>query len=485
MQTIFYNAHLVDANTDCQGAVLVNDDTIFAVIHGDFSDADSARNLANLFRTGENCTSGNCSGCKTDCELNFVNCRGQVLMPSFIDMHVHFRYPGQTQKEDLSTGLNAAVAGGYGTLVLMPNTNPVVSTSELAHSIEEDAAKFGKAQVFQSVSLTKDFDGKTTTHLDDLHGVPLLTEDGHDVQNSLVMLDAMEKAAVKGAIVSCHCEDEAFNAEARKLRLMALENYTAYDNSQSNENPDAQLSLLQAQTFMEQANRLLALAEDNATFRNLELAEKAGCRIHIAHVSTKNSLEAIKKAWANSDFAPNVTCEVMPHHFALEIASENVRENEDETYEDKNLRLIVNPPIRNNADRISLVQALCDKNNDNIVISTDHAPHTLEDKQNGAPGFPGLETAFAVAYTTLVKTDNCGIKRLSELMSANPARILNLHDRGILASNKKANLVLVDTNEDWIVDSSKFFTKGKMCPFEGMELTGKVVGTWFCGQKVF
>ena len=145
----------------------------------------------------------------------------------------------------------------------------------------------------------------------------------------------------------------------------------------------------------------------------------------------------------------------------------------------------MNPPIRSASDRASLIKELCNESNDNIVISTDHAPHTMQDKLNGAPGFSGLETSFAVANTVLVLQNGATLRRISKLMSANPSRILNLPDEGSLKVGKNANLVLVDTKQEWTVDSSKFYTKGKMCPFEGMELTGKVLGTWFRGSKVF
>ncbi|MCR4791018.1 MAG: dihydroorotase [Treponemataceae bacterium] len=474
MKRIFYNAHLVDENMDCDGAVLVQDGKIHSIVQGDFSDPDQARDLVKLFGKSEDCSSGKCSSCGSPCpeeaSLEFVNCRQKTLMPSFIDMHVHFRYPGQTQKEDLDTGSKAAVAGGFGCLVLMPNTNPVVSSSTLSHQIEEESARFERIKVIQSVSLTKDFDGKTTSHIDDLEEVPIMTEDGHDVQNSNVMLDAMSKAAIKGAIVSCHCEDEAFTNQAKELRKSALAHYAEYDRTKS------ELEKTQAQSDMEEANNLLAMAEDLATQRNIDIARQAGCRVHLAHVSTKNSIEAVRRG--KKIDGQKVTCEVTPHHFGL--STEN----------SENLRYIVNPPIRSEEDRQALLQAFQDGTVD--VISTDHAPHTMQDKENGAPGFPGLETAFAVACTSLYHTNIVGIRKLSQLMSANPARILALDKEnkdqlvlGHLKAGFTANLVLVDTEEEWTVDSSKFMTKGKMCPFEGMELKGKVLSTWFKGNKVF
>ena len=360
---IFFNAQIVDSTINSKGALLVQEDKILAVVQGDFSREEDANKFKSFFDTED--------------DIQLFDCQNKTLMPSFIDMHVHFRYPGQTQKEDLQSGLSAAVAGGFGTVVLMPNTNPVVSSSDTAHQIEDEAASYKMADVIQTVSITKDFSGKDTSHIDNLEGISIITEDGHDVNSSLVMLDAMSKCTVKGIIVDCHCEDESFTASAKEYRKRALQNKDT-----------SELGLIQAEADLQEANRLLALAEDIATERNISLAKNAGCQIHVAHVSTANSIYAIKEAKAEADFIGggfSITCEVTPHHFALNV----------ETGE--NIKLIVNPPLRSEIDRQALLQAFTDGTVD--VISTDHAPHTLEDKQNGAPGFSGLETSFAVANT--------------------------------------------------------------------------------------
>ncbi len=453
---IFYNANLVDSTINSKGAILVQNDKILVVAQGDFSSEEKALAFQEFFDTKD--------------DIQLIDCQNKTLMPSFIDMHVHFRYPGQTEKEDLQSGLSAAVAGGFGTVVLMPNTNPVVSSSELAHQIENDARKFNMADVIQTVSITKDFSGTDTSHIDNLEGISVVTEDGHDVPSSLAMLDAMSKCSVKGILVDCHCEDESFTASAKEYRKRALEN-----------KDDSELAKIQAEADLQEANRLLALAEDVATERNISLAKNAGCQLHIAHVSTANSIYAIREAKEDANFMGggfSITCEVTPHHFALNAETGD------------NLKLIVNPPLRSEIDRQALLQAFSDDIVD--VISTDHAPHTLQDKQNGSPGFSGLETSFAVANTELVETDVISINKLSALMSANPAKILGLDNkdsfqgaRGKLEEGFLANLVLVDLNEEWTIDSSKFKTKGKICPFENMEVTGKVLSTWFKGEKVF
>ena len=249
------------------------------------------------------------------------------------------------------------------------------------------------------------------------------------------------------------------------------------------------------------ANEILALAEDVATIRNIMLAKQADCHVHIAHVSTANAINAIRdakeelldeEADRNADNADtaydafeeeydyfpvkqseykhyDVTCEVTPHHLALC--------GTDEPY----IRALVNPPLRSEDDRIALLEALRDGTVD--VISTDHAPHTLDDKAAGAPGFTGIETSYAVCNTVLVNNNGFNPRRLSQLMSANPARILGL-EKGLLKTGYDADLTLIDPDEEWIVDSSKFYSKGKATPFEGKKLTGTVKGLFMAGRLV-
>lgn len=462
---IFYNANLVDSSINCQGALLVLDEKIFSVLQGDFSTQEKAMCLESLF--------------PNDTNIELVDCNAKTLMPSFIDMHVHFRYPGQTEKEDLQSGLNAAVAGGFGTVVLMPNTKPIISTDEMAHSIEKEASSYALADVIQTVSITKDFEGKDTSHIDNLEKIPVITEDGHDVSSSLVLYDAMCKCAVKGIIVDCHCEDDSFTETAKKFRQKALALINEPNDNKTTD--EIELKNLQIEASFQEANKYLALAEDVATIRNIQLAKDAGCHLHVSHVSTANCIRAIKEAKEDEAYSTNgfsITCEVTPHHFGLS------------SDDNENLSYIVNPPIRSEIDRQALLNAFSDNTVD--VISTDHAPHTYQDKKNGAPGFPGLETAFSVASTELLQTGIISINKLSELMSANPAKILELDNidssenaRGKLLPQMLANLVLVDLNEQWTVDSSLFKTKGSMSPFEGHELTGKVISTWYKGIKVY
>ena len=500
---LIFNARLLDESMDTPGALLVMDGKIRSVFQGYYTNSETLEKMARSVLSEDGLEE------KTPIELH--NAHGLTLTPAFIDMHVHLRYPGQTQKEDLNSGLHAAAAGGYGTIVAMPNTNPVVSSIEMAMKIEREAAAIGLTHLFQTVSLTRDFGGEDTSHLDFVEKkyVPLVSEDGRDVPTSGVMLEAMTKAGEKGLIVSCHSEDMTLGPMAKPFRAEALEvmkniGLSAWgtgDEDFDADDDDNAEALDRIDLALTKANDILALAEDVATVRNIMLAKEADCHVHIAHVSTAVSMNAIREAKNelydeeadyNADeadaayqafedgekFAPSekvkkgfsVSCEVTPHHLALC--------GTDEPY----IRALVNPPLRSEDDRVALIEALRDGTAD--VISTDHAPHTFEDKAAGAPGFTGLETAYAVCNSVLVKDNQFNPRRLSQLMSAAPARLLGLQ-KGLLRSGYDADLTIVDPDEEWIVDSTKFYSKGKATPFEGRSLTGKVKYLFIDGRLVF
>ncbi|MDR1785050.1 MAG: dihydroorotase [Spirochaetaceae bacterium] len=432
-ELVLFNARLVDADTDAPGAVLVRDSRIAGIVTTDRADSTDSihKGLTGLCGT----------------EFESVDCRGLTLMPAFIDMHTHFRYPGQSEKETLETGLRAAVAGGYGAVVTMPNTKPPVSDPETARRIREEAAAYGLAEVFQTLSITEGQMGETLSPLESLEGIPVVSEDGKDVEDPSLLIGAFRLCARSGALVACHCEDSSLSRAARVYASPALSR----------------------------------LAEDAATVRNLALADAAGAggpksRIHICHVSTETSLEAVAQAKARDLSA--VSCEVTPHHLALST------DGEDSPRPANQSPRPVNPPLRRASDRSALVRGIASGLVD--VIATDHAPHTAADKGAGAPGFPGLETAFAVCNTALVHGGVITLGRLSELMSAAPARLLGLdHERGRLREGFLADLVLLAPGESWTVEGARFFTKGKGSPFEGMTLTGRVRGLWLRGERVF
>lgn len=439
---LIHNARLVDAETDIRhGAILLRGDKIEGL--------PTAAALKELL---------------ADDSVAKFDARGGTVMPSFIDMHAHFRDPGFTQKEDIESGSHAAAAGGFGTLVLMPNTKPVVSSMALAEQNIRKGQEYALAQLIQSISITKDFSGTDISHLAEIDAkrVPLITEDGHEVKDSDVMFRAMQEAARKKLIVSCHCEDPFLAAGAQPLRRQALELLAANGGKASAEQKK------QAAALLRQANTLLELAEDCATFRNIRLAQQAGCHLHLCHVSTARCLEAVRQAKAAG---MSISCEVTPHHLGLAGDKAPL------------LFQIVNPPLRSEQDRLAAVQALADGTAD--VIATDHAPHTDADKQAGSPGFSGLETAFATCYTTLVLGAGMSLSKLSSLMSARPAELLGLQDRGFLRAGYKADLTVVDTEAVKTIRGKRFASKGTYTPLEGKKLCGDIAATFFRGTLVF
>lgn len=361
-------------------------------------------------------------GFNIDKQCSFIDGSGLTLLPSFIDLHAHFREPGFEYKEDIESGSKAAVKGGYTAVNLMANTSPVCSSMDIVNYVVSKAKKIGLVDVHQSASITKNFDGHDISHIDSLtDSVRIVSEDGKDVMDSGVMLNAMLKAKEKGITVMCHSENHGLTCIDTKL------------------------------------------AEDTMTWRNVMLAGYTGCKVHIAHVSTKESMNYIIEGKRKGY---NLTCEVTPHHISL----------------DDTLDYSVNPPLRSSEDVDFIIHSI--KNGYVDAISTDHAPHTLKDKENKVPGISGIETAFSVCYTRLVKSGVITLGKLTELMSKKPAQILGFN-KGSIAPGYDADIVLVDTSEKFKVDADSFESKGKNTPFDGMELYGKIQATIRGGRIVY
>lgn len=357
--------------------------------------------------------------------VQIIDAKGLTVMPSFVDTHTHFRDPGLTWKEDIETGSKAAVRGGYTGVCLMANTKPICSSKEVLEIVRNKAKKVGLVDVHQCPSITKNFDGETLEHLDELKDdeeIKAISDDGVGVANSRVMMEAMNKAKKYGWVIMSHAESKEFS------------------------------------------DLDMRIAENMMTLRDVALAKETGARLHMCHVST---IEAMKYVIDGINEGANVTCEVTPHHIALTTDISNYR---------------VNPPIREKKDVEFLLDAI--KKGYVYTIGTDHAPHTAEDKAAGSPGMVGLETAFPICYTKLVKDGVISLNKLSELMSRNPAKILGMN-KGTISVGKDGDLVLVDLDKYITVNSKDFQSKGHNTPFEGMSFYGEVAMTIKAGKVVF
>ena len=352
-----------------------------------------------------------------DCET--LDAKGLTLIPSFVDMHVHFREPGYEYKEDIKSGSRSALRGGFSAVNLMGNTNPICSTRETLEYVLEKNRQANLIDIHQTVSMTRDFDGEDITHLDDMpECVKFISDDGKGVKNNKIMLDIMYKAKERDWTIISHAEDEDLTPCCTRL------------------------------------------SENIITSRDIELAKYTGAKLHMAHVSTIEAIDYIIDAKKKN---AKVTCEVAPHHIALTDTTD----------------YRVNPPLRKQEDVDSIIEAI--KNNYVDVIATDHAPHTVEDKEKGAPGLVGLETAFSVSYTSLVERGHIDLNRLTELMSKNPSELMGLNS-GEIKIGQLGNLVLVDLNKKETINPEQFASKGKNTPFANMTFTGTIEKTIIKGE---
>lgn len=376
-----------------------------------------------------------------------IDAEGLYAVPGFVDMHVHLRDPGQTQKEDIITGCKAAAAGGVTSLLAMPNTNPTVDNAETVKYIL-DKAENADARVYVAASITKGLKSIEPTDLDELKtaGATALSDDGRPVENTKYLSDAMKKAPELGMKIVAHCED-LYLADGGKINEGEVSEKLGVKG-------------------------IPASAEDCGTAREIALAAALNVPVHICHVSTKTSVALVRDAKARG---VKVTAETAPHYFSL-TEKELLRGDADYR---------MNPPLRTHSDVEEIVSGLLDGTLD--AIATDHAPHTPEEKADfvKAPnGSIGMETSFAVSYTYLVKTGLMTLEELVEKMSSNPAKILDI-DAGTLRIGAKADIAVLDLNKVWTVDTEKLHGKSKNTPFKGRTLCGKVVKTILGGRVVF
>ncbi len=374
-----------------------------------------------------------------------LDCDGLVAAPGLVDLHVHLRDPGQTQKEDVFSGCRAAAAGGVTSLLAMPNTTPPMDSPERVEALLSKA-KEADAAVYTAACITEGLRGERPTDLAALRraGAIALSDDGRPVKNTACLLEALKRAPELGMIVTAHCEDH-YLAEGGLLNEGEVSRFLGVKGI-----PNA--------------------AEDCGTARELAAAASVGAPIHICHVSTRGSVALIREAKARG---VKVTAETCPHYLLL---TEEALRKRDADYR-------MNPPLRSEADRQALLEGLKDGTID--AIATDHAPHTPEEKADflTAPnGSIGMETSLAAALTALEGV--LSVSEVVEKMSCAPARILGI-PAGTLAIGANADVVLFDPQRKWTVDENSLHGKSKNTPFKGITLQGRVLTTIFHGRKVY
>lgn len=379
-----------------------------------------------------------------------IDANGMYVMPGFIDLHVHLRDPGLTYKETLATGGAAAARGGVTTICAMPNTKPVIDTRKLVEEVHERAKKESPVHVIQIGAITKEQKGEELADIKGMGeaGCHAISEDGKSVMNASLYRKAMKIAKENGISIFAHCEDITMveggvmnaDAKAEELGLKGITN----------------------------------AVEDVIVARDILLAKETGVRLHLCHCSTKDSVEMIRLA--KEEGLP-VTGEVCPHHFTL--CTDDIKED------DGNYKM--NPPLRSRKDVEALKAGLASDIMD--VISTDHAPHSEEEKNQPmekAPfGIVGLETSAALTYTELVKPGIISMMQMAEKMSYNPAQILGLTEKGSVSEGKIADLVIFDAEKEYRIDTASFASKGKNTPFQGYPVSGEVACTIVDGKVVY
>jgi dihydroorotase len=377
-----------------------------------------------------------------------VDCTGRWVVPGFIDLHVHLREPGEEYKETVATGVAAAVAGGFTTVVAMPNTKPANDSVAITELILERARVAGLARIIPAGAITKGLGGEQLAEIGDLVGAGcrVITDDGRPVMDAAVMRRALQYAQTFDIPVMVHEEDLHLSA-----RGVMHEGAVA-----------TRLGL----------RGIPAAAEVTMVARDLALLEETGGRLHVAHVSCAGSVRAIRAAKLAG---LRVTCEAAPHHFALTA----------EAVEGYRTHAKMNPPLREERDRVALIEALADGTVD--AIATDHAPHSPVEKDvefdQAANGVVGLETALPLTLE-LVRSGKLTVRRAIELLTVGPAKVLGLAS-GTLKAGSPGDVTIIDPDRAWVVDPSAFRSKSKNTPFGGRAVQGRVLQTYVGGRQVF
>ncbi len=378
-----------------------------------------------------------------------IDAANKVVVPGLIDMHTHLRQPGREDEETIQSGTRAAAKGGFTTICCMPNTDPPIDDPSLVEFIYREAERRGSVEVLPIATISKDRAGKDLSPMGRLKkaGVVAFSDDGDWVADSHLMRGALEYVKMLNLPLISHCEDRGLSQDG-----VMNEGYTS--------------TILGLKGMPKEA-------EEVALFRDLTLCKMTESPLHLAHLSTAESVELIRKAKVSG---VRVTTEVTPHHFTL-------TDREVKSF-DTNTK--VNPPLRGSEDLEALKEGLKDGTVD--VIATDHAPHLVEEKEkeyNVAPfGIVGLETALGLVIKELVQTGTLTLMEAIAKLTINPARILCIN-RGLVKEGAKANLTIFDLEKKWLVTEEEFFSKSKNSPFLGWELPGKVEWTIVGGKVVY
>lgn len=378
-----------------------------------------------------------------------IDARGKVVCPGFVDIHVHFRDPGFTQKEDLYSGSKAAARGGFTTVCCMPNTNPVNDNALVSHYIVKKAKEIDLCDIFPIGAITKGERGEELVEFYTMKkaGCVAFSDDGMPVRNAFVLKQALTYSKSLNLPITLHEEDVNLSAGgvinegyySTKMGLAGIPN----------------------------------CSESAMIARDVEILKHTGGHIHICHVSTKESIKIIERA---KEEELHITCEATPHHLSL---------TEEET-DDFNTYAKVNPPLRTEEDVKSLQEAV--KNGIVDALATDHAPHDEKSKETtmskAAFGISGLETAFAVLNTYLVEKKIISLPELIALMTYKPSTIYHL-PRGTLSKGGLANITIIDLNKEWMVNRKEFVSKGKNTPFHNKNLKGQICYTMYKGKITY
>lgn len=383
---------------------------------------------------------------ETHPEDRIIDATGLIVAPAFVDVHVHLREPGFGYKERIATGTMAAARGGYSTVCPMPNLNPVPDSVENLKVQQDIIDSDAKIEVLPYAAITVGRKGEELVDVASLHDkVCAFSDDGSGVQIDGMMERAMTEAVKYDALIAAHCEVEEL-----------LKGGYIHDGEYAREHGH---------------KGICSESEWAQVKRDIEIAERLGCRYHVCHISTKETVQLIREAKARG---VKVTCETGPHY--LIFTDMDLEED---------ARWKMNPPIRSAEDRAALVEGIKDGTID--MIATDHAPHSVEEKSRGlkdsAMGIVGLETAFAALNTHLVKKGVITLEHLVRIMSINPRKVFRIE--GGLNIGDRADIVLLDTEKEWRVDSKNFYSMGKITMFDGRNMVGDIAMTIHKGEVVY